>query len=255
MLGFGLFEVALVVPLAFIFLRNPPPAPAAGSYGAGPMPGRRVLGLAPNLVLGLLSVAIFLCCVAMALPMAHLVSFCTDLGFSPVHGAAMLSVLLASAFISRQLWGWIADRIGGLRSVLLGSACQVTMLAMFLATQDEVGLFAVSAGFGIAFAGLVPAYVLAVRELFPASEAGWRVPVLVFGGMIGMASGAWMGGAVYDRFGSYAAAFAMGVGANLLNLVVVGFLVARRRPASVRRQGQGFALDPPKAKGLWKPTR
>jgi MFS family permease len=131
MLGFGAIEVALVVPLALFFLRDPPPAPAAGSYGAGPLPGRRVLGLAPNLVLGLLSVAIFLCCVAMALPMAHLVSFCTDLGFSPVHGAAMLSVLLASAFISRQLWGWIADRIGGLRSILLGSACQVDAGAVF----------------------------------------------------------------------------------------------------------------------------
>ncbi len=212
MLGFGAFEVALVLPLALLFMRAPPPAPAAGSYGAGPLPGGRVLGLAPNLVLGLLSVAIFLCCVAMALPMAHLVSYCTDLGFSPAHGAAMLSVLLASAFISRQLWGWIADRIGGLRSILLGSACQITMLSLFLVTQDEVGLFAVSAGFGIGFAGLVPAYVLAIRELFAASEAGWRVPVLVFGGMMGMASGAWMGGAVYDQFGSYAAGVRRGCG-------------------------------------------
>ena len=103
------------------------------------------------------------------------------------------------------------------------------MLALFLATQDEIGLFVVSAGFGIGFAGLVPAYVLAIRELFPASEASWRVPIQVFSGLAGMAAGAWMGGAIYDAIGSYAPAFAAGVGANLLNLVVVGFLVARRR--------------------------
>ena len=218
-----------MLPLILFFLSAPPAAPVAGSFGAGPLPGRRVLGLAPNLVLGLMSLAIFLCCVAMALPMAHLVSFCTDLGFSPAHGAAMLSVLLASAFVSRQMWGWIADRVGGLRSVLVGSACQAATLALFLATQDEVGLFAVSAAFGVGFAGLVPAYVLAIRELFAASEAAWRVPVLVFSGLAGMASGAWMGGAIYDAMGSYAPAFAAGVGANLLNLVVVGFLVTRRR--------------------------
>ena len=99
---------------------------------------------------------------------------------------------------------------------------------MFLSTQDEIGLFAVSAAFGFGFAGLVPAYVFTVRELFPASEASWRVPILVFSGLVGMASGAWMGGAVYDAMGSYVAAFSAGVGANLLNLVVIGFLVARR---------------------------
>ena len=119
MLAFGTLAVAVIMPMALVFLRDPPPAPVAGSYGAGPMPGGRVLGMAPNLVLGLLSVAIFLCCIAMALPSAHLVSFCTDLGFRPSHGAAMLSVLLGCAFLSRQLWGWVADRLGGLRSVLL----------------------------------------------------------------------------------------------------------------------------------------
>jgi predicted MFS family arabinose efflux permease len=226
--------VVLILPLAFFFLCDPPPAPVAGSYGAGPLPGRRVLGLASGLVMGLLSVAIFLCCIAMALPSAHLVSYCTDLGFSPASGAAMLSVLLGAAFVSRQFWGWIADRIGGLRSVLLGSGCQAATLALFLVTQDEIGLFAVSAAFGLGFAGLVPAYVLAIRELFPASEAAWRVPVLVFSGLGGMAAGAWMGGAVYDQFGSYAPAFAAGVGANLLNLVVIGFLVARRRDDASR---------------------
>ncbi len=232
-IAFGVVEIVVIVPLAFIFLRAPPAPPLAGSLGAGPMVGARILGLSPNVVMILLSLAIFLCCVPMAQPSVHLVSFCTDLGFSPGHGAAMLSVLLGCAFISRQFWGWVGDRIGGLWSILLGSACQAVTLALFLTTQDEIGLFAISAAFGLGFAGIVPNYILTLRELFPASEAGWRVPVVVFGGLLGMAVGGWMGGAIYDGFGSYAPSFAIGVGSNLLNLGVIGFLLLRqprRRP-------------------------
>ena len=232
-IAFGVIEAVVIVPLAFIFLRAPPAQPLAGGMGAGPLVGARILGLKPNLVMILLALAIFLCCVPMAQPSVHLVSFCTDLGFSPAHGAAMLSVLLGCAFISRQFWGWVGDKIGGLWSILLGSACQAVTLALFLTTQDEIGLFAISAAFGLGFAGIVPNYILTLRELFPASEAGWRVPVVVFGGLLGMAVGGWMGGAVYDAFGSYAPSFAIGVGSNLLNLGVIGFLllrVPRRRP-------------------------
>ncbi|MBN8890009.1 MAG: MFS transporter [Rhodospirillales bacterium] len=231
-LVFAVIEAVAILPLAILFLRPPPKAPAAGGYGAGPMPGGLVLGMRPNLVLGLMSVAIFLCCVPMALPSVHLVSFCTDLGLSATTGAAMLSVLLACAFLSRQFWGWLGDRIGGLRTVLVCSACQAVTLSLFLATQSEIGLFTVAAAFGLGFAGLVPSYVLAIREHFPASEAGWRVPALLFSGLLGMATGGWMGGAVYDASGSYAPAFLLGVASNVANLAVVGFLVARLRSAA-----------------------
>lgn len=228
-LAFAAVELGVVLPLALIFLSRPPKAPPAGAPGGGPMPGQKVLGLSPNLVLGLMTAAIFLCCVPMAQPSVHLVSFCTDIGFSAGTGAAMLSVLLACAFVSRQFWGWMGDRIGGLKSVLIGSACQMVTLALFLTTQDEMGLFAISAAFGLGFAGIVPNYVLAAREIFPASEAARRIPIMMFGGLLGMAAGGWMGGAVYDSFGSYAHSFALGVGANLLNLLVVGFLVFQGR--------------------------
>jgi MFS family permease len=240
-LAFAALEVAVVLPIALIYLRTPPNAPPMGTAGGGPVPGALVLGLKPNLVLGLMTAAIFLCCVPMAQPSVHLVSFCTDLGFSAATGAGMLSVLLACAFISRQFWGWMGDRIGGLRSVLIGSACQTVTLALFLTTQDEMGLFAISAAFGLGFAGIVPNYVLAAREIFPASEATRRIPLMMFGGLLGMAVGGWMGGAVYDAFGSYAHSFALGVGANLLNLLVVGFLVSRGRR---RTGGPMFAPAP-----------
>jgi MFS family permease len=235
MLGFAVAEIALALPLALIFLKRPPEAPAAGSYGAGPLPGGRVLGMNRHVVHGMLSVGVFLCCVPMALPAAHLVSFCTDIGISRAHGAAMLSVLLGCAFVSRQFWGWASDRIGGVRAILAGSICQAVALAMFLATQDEMGLFAVATAFGLGFAGIVPAYVLAIRELFPASEAGWRVPVTSFFGLLGMAAGGGMGGLLYDRFGSYAVAFEAGVVSNIANIALISFLVMRQHGGRVLR--------------------
>jgi MFS family permease len=164
----------------------------------------------------------------MALPQSHLVAFCSDVGIPAAQGAAMLSVLTGCAFVSRQFWGWLADRYGGLVALILGSACQALAIAGFLLTQSEAGLFAVSAIYGLGFSGIVPAYVLVVRELFPSSEASWRVPTVLFVSMSGMAFGSWFAGALYDYFGYYAPAFTIGVVFNLANLMLVGFLVARR---------------------------
>jgi MFS family permease len=185
--------------------------------------------MSPNLVLALICVASFFCCIPMAVPNGHLVAFCSDLGILPTHGAAMLSVLLACAFLSRQFWGMLADRIGGLRAVMAGSACQAVAIAAFLSTQSEIGLFAVSAAFGLGFSGIIPSYVVAIRELFPAAEASWRVPTFFFLAMSGMAFGSWLAGALYDQFGFYAPAFGVGVLFNVANLMVIGFLVARQR--------------------------
>jgi MFS family permease len=142
----------------------------------------------------------------------------------------MLSVLLGSAFFARQFWGWMADRVGGLRTILWASAAQAAAMAGFLVTQDEIGLFTISAVFGFGFGGLIPGYVLAVRELFPASEASWRIPTMMFPGSLGMAAGGWLAGVMYDRFAFYTPAFAVGVLFNLVNLAVIGALVLRHRP-------------------------
>jgi MFS family permease len=228
MLGYGVVVAAAILPLA-LFLQSPPkPSRGGVAAGAGMRRRGRALGLPANLVQALLSVAGFLCCVPMAMPAAHLVAFCTDLGIPAAHGAAMLSVLLGGAFISRLFWGWLADRIGGLGTLLAGSACQALAIAAFTTTQDEVGLFAVSAAYGLGFSGIVPAYVLAIRELFPSAEASWRVPILLFVSMSGMAFGGWFAGSLYDHFGFYAPAFAAGALFNVANLAVIGFLVARQ---------------------------
>src|ERR1700756_5037211 len=158
----------------------------------------------------------------MAMPQGHLVAFCSDLGISRTTGALMLSVLLGTAFLSRQVWGAISDRIGGLATVMIGSGWQAASMSAFLLTQNEAGLFTVTAAFGLGFSGIIPAYVLAVRELFPASEASWRIPtLLLFSGGFGMAAGGWLAGLLYDHFGTYAPAFAAGVASNCLNLVLI----------------------------------
>ena len=234
MLAFGVLEVAVVLPAALVFLGPPPESHsnAAASFAGGR--DLAAVGLSKRATFLLLAAAPFFCCVPMAMPNGHLVAFCSDLGIPASHGAAMLSVMLACAFASRQFWGWFSDKFGGLRSLLLGSFCQLLALIAFLLTQDEVGLFAVAAAYGLGFAGLIPAYVLTIRELFPAAEASWRVPVLLFSGMGGMAFGAWSAGAIYDYFGFYAPAFASGVLFNAVNLGLIGTLVLRGQSGRLR---------------------
>jgi MFS family permease len=234
---YGVFEVAVIVPLAAVFLRAPPEIPRRYSAKFADASEGKVIGWPPGLVYGMLCAAAFLCCMPMALPQAHLVAFCSDLGIAPSHGAAMLSVVLGSGFLSRQLWGAFSDRAGGPVTLVVCSACQAMALTAFTMTQDEIGLFTVAAFFGLGFGGLVPAYVLTLRALFPAGEASWRVPTLLMFSGSGMAAGAWMGGALYDWFGYYAPAFVAAIVANLLNLAIVTALLLRQQAGPRRAFG------------------
>ena len=229
MLWYGVLEIVVIVPLAITYFSAPPEVilPAVSTDGTGTK--TRVLGWPPNVVFIVMCVAAMLCCVPMAMPQGHLVAFCSDLGIARSTGALMLSVLLGTAFLSRQIWGAISDRIGGLATVFIGSGWQAASMTALLLTQSEIGLFTVAAAFGLGFSGIIPAYVLALRELFPASEASWRIPTLLLFSGCGMALGGWLAGLLYDHFGYYAPAFAAGIGANLLNLLLVGILVGRRR--------------------------
>jgi MFS family permease len=234
MIAYGVFELALIVPLAVIFLRSPPDTVVGVGGAVGEVGPSKVFGWPANVVFALLCGAAFLCCVTMSMPQAHLVALCTDLGISAAHGAAMLSLLLGAGIFSRQIWGVISDRIGGIVTVLISSLLQVSAMTAFMLTQDEAGLFAVAGAFGVGFSALIPAYVLAIREHYPASDANWRVPTLLLMSGSGMAAGGWLAGVMYDHFGYYAPAFAVGVGTNLLNLLVIGTLVARQRYVSER---------------------
>jgi MFS family permease len=228
MLYYGAFELIVIVPVAVLVLA---PAPQQLRHPRKHEAGlsEAVLGWPPNLVFALQMAAIFTCCIPMAMPQTHLVAFCSDLGIKAAHGAAMVSVLLGAAFFSRQVWGLVSDRIGGLYTMLAGSACQAVGMVAFLLTQDEVGLFTISALFGFGFSGLVPANVLASRELFPVEDAYWRMPTLLLCSGWGMATGGWLAGLLYDHYGFYAPAFAAGLAINLVNFSVVSLLALRRR--------------------------
>jgi len=220
-------EFLVIVPLALIVFKAPPSIATQTVKATGARPS--VLGMRPNTVYALLCFAPILCCIPMAMPQQHLVAFCSDLGYTRTFGAITLSVLLGTAFLSRQFWGLVSDRIGGLLTIFIGSTWQAVAMSGLLLTQSEIGLITVSAAFGLGFSGIIPAYVLAVRDLFPASEAYWRIPVVLLFTAVGMAIGGWLAGALYDHFGYYAPAFITGVIANVLNVLLVAFLVLRQR--------------------------
>jgi MFS family permease len=224
-LGVGLFCVAAMLPLIPL-LRGHAAVRAAGSPApAGPRLG--TLGLSPRMLQGLLALAGLSCCVAMSMPQVHLVAYCGDLGYGVAHGARMLSVMLACGIVSRIASGFIADRLGGLATLVIGSVAQMTALSFYLMTDGLVSLYIISALFGLFQGGLVPSYALVIRECFPANQAGGRVGVVMMMTLLGMALGGWMSGAIFDLTGSYRAAFANGVAWNALNTVIAVFLLMR----------------------------
>ncbi|WP_036554741.1 MFS transporter [Nisaea denitrificans] len=204
---------------------QPPTAPALES-AESPLSGRAVQGL--------LLVAGLSCCVAMAMPQVHIVAYCGDLGYGTARGAEMLSLMLATGIVSRLVFGWLADRIGALPTLIVSSVMQGLSLLLFLPFTGLISLYAVSALFGLAQGGIVPTYALVVRRFFPAAEAGTRVGLVLSATLLGMALGGWMSGKIYDLTLSYDAAFLNGVAWNLLNLSVAFFLwlqLDRRGPA------------------------
>ena len=219
-----------------------PAAVAPAASGAAPLPlpldRSRPFGLRPLHAQLLLCVAGVACCVAMAMPQVHIVAYCTDLGFGAARGAEMLSLMLACGIVSRLVSGVICDRIGGVRTLLLGSALQGVGLALFLPFDGLVPLYVISAMFGLFQGGIVPAYAIIIREYFALQEAGARVGAVIMATLIGMALGGWMSGWIFDVTGSYQAAFINGMGWNLLNLSIVGWLYWRvRRQGAVAGQG------------------
>jgi MFS family permease len=229
MLWYAVLVILTIVPLAAIFLKRPPEAAPPPVVAGASTDKPRVFGWPPNVTFGLVLAASFLCCIPMAMPQNHLVAFCSDLGITASIGALMLSVLLGTAFLSRQIWGLLSDRIGGLRTALLGSTLQALAMLAFVFTQGELGLLTVSAAFGLGFSGVIPAYVLALREHFPPHEASWRIPALLLCTGTGMAAGGWLAGYLYDYFGYYAPAFAAGVAFNVINLAILATLVGRHK--------------------------
>ena len=245
--AYGVLAVvcAVTLPLLALALRPRPPAavagvsPQAAAASTGSSGPAQPFGLSPGRAQALLCVAGLACCVAMSMPQVHIVAYCGDLGYGAARGAQMLSLMLAFGIASRLISGLICDRIGGLRTLLLGSVLQGVALLLFIPFDSMTSLFIISALFGLFQGGIVPSYAIIVREHFPPAEAGARVGTVLMFTMLGMALGGWLSGQVFDWTGSYTAAFVNGVGWNLLNLAIV--LTLWRRSLRLNRSAPSAA--------------
>jgi MFS family permease len=226
--GLGVFCFIAVTALALFMRRRPPiSAPAATTVAGANLAAP--FGLKPAHAQTLLCIAGVACCVAMSMPQVHIVAYCADLGYGAARGAEMLSVMLGFGIASRLISGAICDRIGGLRTLLLGSTLQGIALLLFLPFDSLLSLYVIAALFGLFQGGIVPSYAIIIREHFPASEAGARVGLVIMCTLFGMALGGWMSGKVFDLTGSYGAAFVNGIAWNALNLTIAFFLLYRTR--------------------------
>jgi MFS family permease len=226
--------VALItmVPLALMLRRRPPHHEEAEP--AAPSRSLAALGLSPNALQALLVVAGVSCCVAMSMPQVHIVAYCSDLGYGVARGAEMLSLMLGFGVVSRIASGWLADRVGGVMTLLIGSTLQAVALLFYFVDDSLTSLYVASALFGLFQGGIVPSYAIIVREYFPPKEAATRVSIAISATIVGMALGGWMGGVLFDVTGSYRAAFINGIAWNVLNAAIAWWLLSRqmRRPAA-----------------------
>jgi MFS family permease len=212
-------------------IRHPPPAlaPEADTHFGQVIDRTRPFGLSPNVAQWALFVAGIGCCVAMAMPQVHLVAYCMQLGLTPLQGANMLSLMLGLGVVSRLLFGWVSDHIGGLKTLIVSSGLQGLALALFLPFDGVVALYVIAGLFGLFQGGIVPAYAIVIRAYFPIEKVGGRIGTVIFGTLIGMAFGGWMSGKLFDLTGTYAAAFWNGIAWNLLNLTICIWLYSRTK--------------------------
>lgn len=230
----GFFCLATMPPL-ILALRRRTPLPETGPAAAAAGASAAAFGLTPRRLHITLFVAGIMCCLAMSMPQVHLIAYCRDLGYGATRGADMLSLMLAASLLSRVLFGWSADRIGGLATLLIGSTLQALSLVLYVFFSGLGALYAISFLFGFVQSGVVPCYAMIVREYFPAREAATRLAPISVANFIGMSIGAWLAGEIFDLTGSYRAAFLDGVLWNTVNIAIVAWLLLRvlRRMATI----------------------
>ncbi|WP_226574208.1 MFS transporter [Acuticoccus sediminis] len=241
----AIIVVVTLVPLGLALRRRVPAATMAHSDALSAA-RRRSVDLSLVTLRNLLAVAGIGCCVAMSMPQVHMVSLAVDLGCAPVVGAQILSVMLIGGVISRIIFGAVADTLGGVRTLLIGSTLQCFALALYLPFDGVVsGLFVVSFVFGLSQGGIVPSYAVIVREYFPAREAGTMIGFILMATIFGMALGGWMSGYIRDVAGSYDMAFLNGIAFNVLNMVIMLLILSKTRTPRQRAVGMPAPVQAP----------
>ena len=228
-----------MVPLSMKLRREPPkedPGATAAALAAGGGPHAEVkeINLSQMGLMVLLSIAGVACCVAMSMPQVHIVAYCTDLGYGISAGAEMLSLMLIGGAVTRVVSGFIADYVGGVLTLLIGSVLQGIALLFYLPFDGLMSLYAISLMFGLAQGGIVPSYAIIVREYMPAKVAAQRVGFLIMMTIAGMAFGGWSSGWIFDLTGSYQSAFIHGIAWNIINVGIMMLILFHTKTGSLR---------------------
>ncbi len=232
-LALAVITLAVLIPLSALLRRRVPLSAHGAAEAASALRARRS-GFSPRALQYILGLAGIACCIAMSMPQVHIVAYCVGLGYGPAVGAEMLSLMLLGGVVSRIISGLLADRLGGVATLLIGSVLQCAALFLYLPYDGLVSLYIVSAIFGLSQGGIVPSYAVVVREYMPAKEAGARVGFVLMMTILGMAIGGWMSGWIYDLSGSYRMAFLNGIAWNGLNIAIMLMLLLRTRPRMPR---------------------
>lgn len=249
-IALGVFCFTTMLPL-ILPLRRRAPIPDAdpGARATAGAASATAFGLTPRQLHVILFIAGIMCCLAMSVPQVHLIAYCRDLGYGTTRGAGMFSLMLAASLSSRVMFGWSADRIGGLANLLIGSTLQAACLVLYAFFSSLGALYAISVLFGFVQGGIVPCYAMIVREYFPAREAASRLAPISVANFIGMSVGAWMAGVIFDMTGAYRDAFLNGVLWNAVNIAIVAWLLFRvlRADNIITPAAEHLSPDPPPA--------
>lgn len=220
--------VVTVIPLSLTLRRR---LPSDARIAAETAAARRAAttGLSSRALALLLGFAGIACCVAMSMPQVHIVAYCVGLGYGPTAGQQMLALMLMGGVVSRVISGLVADRLGGVLTLLIGSVLQCIALMLYLPYDGLVSLYVVSMIFGLSQGGIVPSYAVVVREYMPAKDAGAWVGFVLMMTIFGMALGGQLSGWIFDVTGSYGAAFINGIVWNGFNIAIMVWLLSRTR--------------------------
>ncbi len=230
----AIISVIIILPLSFL-LRKTVTSEGIVVSTEVDREAKRFTKVSSRSLLYLLSIAGLCCCVAMSMPQVHIVSYCVDLGLGTLAGGQMLSLMLVGGVISRLFSGVMADKFGGLVTLLVGSSLQCLGLFIYLPFNGLTSLYVVSLIFGLSQGGIIPSYAIIIREYMSPAEAGFRIGFVIMVTIFGMALGGWLSGWIFDIFGSYRIAFLNGIAWNLINIIIIFYILSRSGVVSLNK--------------------
>jgi MFS family permease len=180
--------------------------------------------------------AFFACCAAHSGPIFHTVSYAIGCGLPMVAAVTIYSMEGVGGLAGRLLFGIAADKWGAKLVLVVGLLVQAFAAPAYLAVNQLGGFYAVALVFGAAYGGTMPLYAALARDAFGPRILGTVLGAATLLSSLGMALGPFIGGWLYDRFGSYAWLY---IGSMLVGLAAAG--IAMLFPRAPREMPLGLA--------------